>query len=109
MMAPEVRFGVVLFATLLTAGVLVPFVTDIQISQKRPCFGAADYLKAARELLAANASNEPPHELLHEPPQLLVASDSPAAISELRAAFAHPREFEITSAQGGRGAGWGGA
>lgn len=109
MMAPEVRFGVVLFATLLTAGVLVPFVTDTQISQKRPCFGAADYLKAARELLAANASNVPPHELLHEPPQLLVASDSPAAISELRAAFAHPREFEITSAQGGRGAGWGGA
>lgn len=72
-----------------------------RLPEKRPCFKAADYLRAAREVLADSPA------IL--PSQLLVASDSPHAIVELRAAFAHPLEFEIMSARGERGAGWGGA
>ena len=90
----------------------------------RPCFGVATYLSAARALLGvlvadgSGGSGGIPSRRVRRwrasqrdgrsrPPWLLVATDSPVAIDELRTAM-RAGEFDILHAGGPRGAGWGG-
>ena len=86
----------------------------------RPCFRAVAYVRAARYLVAALGEREMARSGIRRrrretavrspsrPPWLLVATDSPVVISELRAAI-RPGEFEVLHTGGPRGAGWGGA
>lgn len=80
---------------------------DDETSKRRPCFHTATYLEAARALAAVLARETPATPATPSPPLLLLATDSPNVLEELRALL-RPGEFEVVAAPAARGVGWGG-